>query len=42
MGVTPFIISWKKTTYVNDLDVRKPLVVYISRRSEELKLYNLV
>jgi hypothetical protein len=27
---------------LNELDVRKPLVVSISQRSEELRLYNLV
>jgi hypothetical protein len=30
------------STYLNELDVRKPLVVSISQRSEELRLYNLV
>jgi hypothetical protein len=32
----------RKITYLNELDVRKPLVVSISHRSEELRLYNLV
>jgi hypothetical protein len=32
----------EKSTYLNELDVRKPLVVSISQRSEELRLYNLV
>jgi hypothetical protein len=32
----------EKSTYLNELDVRKPLVVSILQRSEELKLYNLV
>jgi hypothetical protein len=31
-----------KRTYLNELDVRKPLVVSISQRSEELSLYNQV
>jgi hypothetical protein len=39
-GVNPGIRSWKK--HLNELDVRKPLVVSISQRSEELRLYNLV
>jgi electron transfer flavoprotein alpha/beta subunit len=28
--------------YLNELDVKKPLVVSISQRSEEQRLYNLV
>jgi hypothetical protein len=32
----------KKNTYLTELDFRKPLVVSISQRSEELRLYNLV
>jgi hypothetical protein len=32
----------RKSTYPNELDVRKPLVVSISQRSEGLRLYNLV
>jgi hypothetical protein len=32
----------EKSTSLNELDFRKPLVVSISRRSEELRLYNLV
>jgi hypothetical protein len=31
-----------KSTYLVELDARKPLVVSISQRSEELRLYNLV
>ncbi len=31
-----------KNIYVNELDVRKPLVESISQRSEELRLDNLV
>ncbi len=30
------------STYLIELDVRKPLVVSIPQRSEELRLYNLV
>ncbi len=37
-GVNPGIRS-RKSTYLNELDVRKPLVVSNSRRSEELRLY---
>jgi hypothetical protein len=40
-GVNPGIRSWKNT-YLNELDVRKPLVQSISQKSEELRLYNLV
>jgi hypothetical protein len=40
-GVNPGIRSWK-STHLNELNVRKPLVVSISQRSEELRLYNLV
>ncbi len=38
------ILEWEaeKMTNLNELDVRKPLVVSISQRSEELRLYNLV
>jgi hypothetical protein len=32
----------EKSTYLNELDVRKPFVASISQRSEELRLYNLV
>jgi hypothetical protein len=32
----------EKSTYLSELDVRKPLVVSISQRSEELRLYNRV
>jgi hypothetical protein len=32
----------EKRTYLNELDVRKPSVVSISQRSEELWLYNVV
>jgi hypothetical protein len=40
-GANPGIRRWK-STYLNELDVRKPLVVSVSERSEELRLYNLV
>jgi hypothetical protein len=40
-GVNPGIRSWKSTCLI-ELDVRKPLVVSISQKSEELRLYNLV
>jgi hypothetical protein len=38
------ILEWEaeENTHLNRLDVRKPLVVSISRRSEKLRLYNLV
>jgi hypothetical protein len=32
----------EESTNLNELDVRKPLVVSISQKSEELRLYNLV
>jgi hypothetical protein len=32
----------EKSTYLIELDARKPLVVSISQRSEELIFYNLV
>jgi hypothetical protein len=32
----------ERSTYLNELNVRKPLVEYISRRSEELKCYSLI
>jgi hypothetical protein len=35
-------IKAEKSTYLIELDVRKPLVVSVSQRSEELRLYNLV
>jgi hypothetical protein len=38
-GVIPGI---KNSTYLNVLDVRKPLVVSVSQRSEELRLHNVV
>jgi hypothetical protein len=41
MGVNSGIRK-QKSTYLNELDVRKPLMVSMSQRSEELKLYNLV
>jgi hypothetical protein len=41
IGVNLGIRSWK-STYLNELNVRKPLVVSISQSSEELRLYNLV
>ncbi len=40
-GLNPEIRSWK-SSYLIELDVRKPLVVSISQRIEELRLYNLV
>ncbi len=40
-GVNPGIMSWKSTCLI-ELDVRKPLVVSMSQRSEEMRLYNLV
>jgi hypothetical protein len=40
-GVIPGIRS-RKSTYLNEHDVRKPLVVSISQRSEELRLYTVV
>ncbi len=40
-AVNPEIGSWK-SSYLIELDVRKPLVVFISQRSEQLRLYNLV
>jgi hypothetical protein len=36
------IRSWKKSTYPNEHDLRKSLMVSISQRSEQLRLYNLV
>jgi hypothetical protein len=38
------ILEWEaeKSTYLNELNVRKPMVVSISHRSEELRLYILV
>jgi hypothetical protein len=32
----------EESTYLIELDVRKPLVEFISQRCEELRLYNLV
>jgi hypothetical protein len=32
----------EESTYLDELDVRKPLVAFISQRSEELRLYSLV
>jgi hypothetical protein len=32
----------EKSTYLNEPDARKPLVISISGRSEELRLCNLV
>jgi hypothetical protein len=32
----------EKSAYLNELDVRKPLVVSILKRSKELRCYNLV
>jgi hypothetical protein len=31
-----------RSSYLNELDVRKPLGLSISQRNEELKLYNVV
>jgi hypothetical protein len=39
--VNPVIRSWK-STHLIELDLRNPLVVSISQRSEELRLYNVV
>jgi hypothetical protein len=39
--VNPNTRSWK-SCYLIELDVRKPLVVYISQTHEELSLYNMV
>jgi hypothetical protein len=36
-GVNPGLRSWKNTN-LNELNVRKPLVVSASKRSEELRL----
>jgi hypothetical protein len=41
VGVNAGIISCKNTDLI-ELEVRKSLVVSISQRSEELRLYNLV
>jgi hypothetical protein len=41
-GVNPGIKSEKKSPYLIGLDVRQPLVVSNSQRSEGLRLYNLV
>ncbi len=32
----------EKSTYLTELDVRNPLVEYISQRSKDLRLYNTV
>jgi hypothetical protein len=32
----------EKCTYLIELDVRKPLMVSISQKSEELRVYNVV
>jgi hypothetical protein len=40
-GVNPGKRSWR-STYLNELDVRKPMMVSISQRSEELRLHYLV
>jgi hypothetical protein len=40
-GVNPGRRS-SKSTYLNKLEVRKPLVPSISHRREKLRLYNLV
>ncbi len=45
-GVNHGVEFWnknlKKSTYLNELDVRKPLVVSISQRNEKLRFYKLV
>jgi hypothetical protein len=35
-------IRRRKSTHLDELDFRKPLVVSISQRSEELRPYNLL
>jgi hypothetical protein len=35
-------VEAEESTYLNELDVKEPLVAYISQRSEELRLYNVV
>jgi hypothetical protein len=35
-------IKAEKSLYLNELDVRKPLVVPISQRSEVMRLYDVV
>jgi hypothetical protein len=40
-GVNPEIRT-EKSTDLNELDVRKLLMISISQRSEELRLHNLV
>jgi hypothetical protein len=40
-GVNPGIRS-DKGTYLNEHDVRKALVVTVSQRSEELRIYSVV
>jgi hypothetical protein len=32
----------EESTHLNELDIKKPLVVTISQRSDELRLYNVV
>jgi hypothetical protein len=42
-GVNPGVRSnFKKSTILNELDVRKPLVVSISEKSKSVTMYNLV
>jgi hypothetical protein len=36
-----FEIRGWKCTYLNELNVNKPLVVSVTQRTEELRLYNL-
>jgi hypothetical protein len=40
-GINPGIRSWK-STHLNELNVRKPSTGFISQKSEELRLNNLV
>jgi hypothetical protein len=40
-GVKHDLNNWK-STYLNELNVRKPLEVSISQRSEEMRLNNVV
>ncbi len=40
-GPNPGMLSWGKLPYLTELDVRKPVVVWIPRKSEELGLNNL-
>jgi hypothetical protein len=40
-GINPGLEA-EKSSYLNELDIRKPLVVSVSQRSEERRLFNLV